>query len=111
MSSASLGLGRLRDRARSAWLRTLADSLRYGRTRLGAALVAFVVALALLGPLAAPYAPDALAGLPSQPPSSQFLLGTDFLGHDVLSRALCAAAESGTRLAGCLLYTSPSPRD
>ncbi len=69
-------------------MQTLADSLHYGRTRAGLVLVAFVVLLALVGPFAAPYAPDALVGLPAQAPSAKFLLGTDYLGHDVLSRVL-----------------------
>jgi peptide/nickel transport system permease protein len=47
-----------------------------------------IVLLALIGPLAAPDDPSALVGAPYQPPSAQFLLGTDYLGHDVLSRLL-----------------------
>ena len=88
MSSAALSISRLRDVGRGALLRTAADSLRYGRTRVGVGLVAFVVLLALAGPLAAPHSPDAFVGTPSQAPSGAFLLGTDYLGHDVLSRVL-----------------------
>lgn len=88
MSSTTLSMERFRGVGRAARMRTLADSLRYGRTRLGVALVTFVVLLALVGPFAAPHAPDAFVGLPSQSPSGEFLLGTDYLGHDVLSRVL-----------------------
>jgi len=88
MSSAVTTAAPLRTVGRGVHVRALVASLRYGRTRVGAALVAFVVLLALVGPLAAPYAPDALVGLPAQPPSGRFLLGTDYLGHDVLSRVL-----------------------
>jgi peptide/nickel transport system permease protein len=62
--------------------------MRYGRTRVGLGVLAFVVLLALVGPLVAPHAPDAVVGLPSQAPSRSFPLGTDYLGHDVLSRVL-----------------------
>ncbi len=88
MSSAVLYLEWLREIRRGARAQTLAGSLRYGRTRIGVALTAFVVLLALAGPLAAPHSPDALVGIPSQSPSGGFLLGTDYLGHDVLSRVL-----------------------
>ena len=69
-------------------MQTLLGSLRYGRTRVGLGLVAFVVLLAVVGPLAAPHAPDAFVGTPSQSPSGRFPFGTDYLGHDVLSRVL-----------------------
>jgi peptide/nickel transport system permease protein len=88
MSSSALSMSRLRNVGRGARMQTMADSFRYGRTRVGAGLVAFVVLLALVGPLAAPHAPDAFVGLPAQSPSGTFLLGTDYLGHDVLSRVL-----------------------
>jgi peptide/nickel transport system permease protein len=47
-----------------------------------------VTLVALIGPLVAPHDPDAVVGLPATAPSRQFLLGTDYLGHDVLSRVL-----------------------
>jgi peptide/nickel transport system permease protein len=69
-------------------LRTLRRSLRYGRVRVGITLLGLVVLLALIGPWVAPHDPDAVVGLPASTPSGQFLLGTDYLGHDVLSRVL-----------------------
>jgi peptide/nickel transport system permease protein len=65
--------------------------LRFARTATGAAglvLVAVVVAVALIGPYVAPHAPDEPIGIPLQKPSSDALLGTDFLGRDVESRVL-----------------------
>lgn len=68
--------------------RTLRRSLRYGRVRMGIVLLLIVVGIAILGPFLAPHNPDDVVGLPAQGPSGSFLLGTDYLGHDVLSRAL-----------------------
>ena len=51
-------------------------------------LTAAIVLVALVGPLLAPHDPTALVGIPLQPPSGDLLLGTDYLGHDVLSRLL-----------------------
>jgi ABC-type dipeptide/oligopeptide/nickel transport system permease subunit len=56
--------------------------------RVGLGLLLLVVLVAVLGPLFAPYSPTEPVGLPGAGPSSQFLLGTDFLGRDVLSRVL-----------------------
>lgn len=55
---------------------------------LGSALVAAVALTALVGPFFAPHAPDLPMGLPGQHPTSTNLLGTDFIGRDVLSRTL-----------------------
>jgi peptide/nickel transport system permease protein len=46
---------------------------------------------ALLGPVAAPFDPTAIAGKPLQSPSGSHPLGTDNLGRDVLSRVLVGA--------------------
>jgi peptide/nickel transport system permease protein len=54
----------------------------------GGAMVAAIVLLAVFGPLLAPHDPAALVGVPLQSPSHRFLLGTDFLGRDVLSRVM-----------------------
>jgi peptide/nickel transport system permease protein len=69
----------------------VSDRLRFARTPAGAvglALLALVVAIALLGPLVAPHAPDQPIGTPLAGPSGDAPLGTDFLGRDVLSRVL-----------------------
>lgn len=64
------------------------EFLRTGRGRVGAVVLVLVLFVALFGPFFAPYSPTALVGAPGQPPGGGFLLGTDYLGHDVLSRVL-----------------------
>jgi peptide/nickel transport system permease protein len=54
----------------------------------GGIALAFALGAALLGPLLAPYSPTELAGTPYLAPGGDFLLGTDSLGRDVLSRVL-----------------------
>jgi peptide/nickel transport system permease protein len=61
---------------------------RLWRTRIGVALVLLLVGTALIGPLFAPHDPTAFAGAPNAKPASGALLGTDYLGRDVLSRFL-----------------------
>ena len=70
----------------------LAQVLRQPHTRVGLPLLIGVVLLALLGPLFAPYGEDEIVGAPFMPPSGEFLLGTDYLGMDVLSRTLFGGA-------------------
>jgi peptide/nickel transport system permease protein len=55
---------------------------------IGIALIALAAIAAVFAPVVAPYDPFALAGTPFDHPSSQFLLGTDNLGRDVLSRVI-----------------------
>jgi len=65
--------------------------LRFARTPTGATgalLLCLVLGVALFGPFFAPHAPDAPVGIPLTGPSAHALLGTDFLGRDVLSRVL-----------------------
>ena len=57
-------------------------------SRVGIVLVAIVVGVALIGPFVAPYSPTALVGRPFADRSTRARLGTDFLGHDLLSRVL-----------------------
>jgi peptide/nickel transport system permease protein len=56
--------------------------------RIGLGLVAFVVAVAIFGPLLAPHPITSVVGVPGTGPSSSSPLGMDFLGRDVLSRLL-----------------------
>ena len=66
-------------------------ALRFVRTPsglVGSVLLVAVVAVALLGPLFAPYAPDEPVGVPFSGPAEGTPFGTDFLGRDVLSRTL-----------------------
>jgi len=67
------------------------ESLRFARSgagAVGAALLLFVLLVALFGPFVAPYPPERPIGIPYEGPSAEALLGTDFLGRDVLSRIL-----------------------
>lgn len=64
---------------------------------LGAGLLALHLATALFAPWLVPYAATELAGAPLQPPGSAgFLLGTDQLGRDYLSRLLMGGRTSLT---------------
>ena len=72
----------------SAWRRTLREGFTVGRTRVGLGIVIFVVFIAVVGPFIAPHGPNEFAGLPFAKPGNGALLGTDFLGQDVLSRVL-----------------------
>jgi peptide/nickel transport system permease protein len=56
--------------------------------RVGLIGTVIVLCIAFFGPLFAPHSPTALVGAPYSPSNSQFPLGTDFLGRDVLSRVL-----------------------
>jgi ABC-type dipeptide/oligopeptide/nickel transport system permease subunit len=64
------------------------EYLRHGRGLLGASLLLFTVTVALVGPALAPDSIAVPIGLPGTGPSRSALLGTDFLGRDVLSRVL-----------------------
>ena len=60
-------------------------ALAAARSRLGPVgliLAAIVVALALVGPFIAPYAPEAFIGAPFQKSNGAMLLGADVLGRD-----------------------------
>lgn len=54
----------------------------------GAVLLGVAVLVAVLGPFLAPHDPNQTIGRPYDWPGGPALLGTDFLGRDVLSRAL-----------------------
>ena len=54
----------------------------------GAAIGGAILLIVVVGPLVSPYPYDKLAGPAFQLPDRHFLLGTDFLGRDVLSRLL-----------------------
>jgi peptide/nickel transport system permease protein len=73
---------------RHQWVSVLRVAARTPRGATGLALAGLVVLVAVVGPFVAPYSPDALVTQAFGKPSSQFLLGGDFLGRDVLSRVL-----------------------
>jgi peptide/nickel transport system permease protein len=55
---------------------------------IGLVMVLLALGVALFGPFFAPYPPDAIFGASFAKPSSQHLLGLDFVGRDALSRFL-----------------------
>jgi peptide/nickel transport system permease protein len=83
---------RVLDRIGARW-----RELRMGRLGLvlesktamiGLVFVVFWIMVAILAPVLAPYPPNDTVGPFNNPPSSQFLMGTDRLGRDILSRLL-----------------------
>lgn len=66
--------------------------LRTPQGALGTGIVALVLVLILIGPLAAPHDPDAMAPLARyKGPGLEYWLGTDQYGRDILSRLLYGA--------------------
>ena len=59
--------------------------------KLGILILLPFAVCALVPGLLAPHSPDATLGPPLQPPSREFLLGTDEIGRDLLSRIIYAA--------------------
>jgi peptide/nickel transport system permease protein len=66
----------------------LRRSIRLWRTRLGVLIVGALVLLAIIGPYIAPYGPNTPVGVPNATPGGKAVLGTDYIGQDVLSRFL-----------------------
>jgi peptide/nickel transport system permease protein len=66
------------------------------RAQVGIAIIAIFSFLAIAAPLVAPYSPYAFPapGKPYTPPDARFLLGTDYLGEDVLSEIIYGARVS-----------------
>jgi peptide/nickel transport system permease protein len=73
---------------RHQWLSVLGAAARTPRGAVGLALTSLILLIAIIGPVVAPHPPDALLTTEFAKPSSQFPLGSDFLGRDVLSRVL-----------------------
>lgn len=85
-------------RRRFGFLRSTSGALGFG-------IAVFVLLVALVGPFLAPHSSTAPIGTPLAGPSGHALLGTDYLGRDVLSRlltggrSLIALAAASTALA------------
>jgi peptide/nickel transport system permease protein len=85
-------------------------SLRTGR--LSVVLLAIIVLLAIFGPLLAPFDPLAGSATTLAGPSWSHLLGTDYLGRDVLSRILAGSpisVLSAFQVAGIALVVGAVP--
>jgi len=74
-------------------MHVLGAVIRTRRGAVGLSLAGSVVLVAVIGPFVAPYSPNALVTVPFAPPSGQYLLGSDTLGRDVLSRILAGGWE------------------
>ena len=61
---------------------------------IGAIIIVLACLLAITAPLLAPYEPSEFAGTRLESPNSTFLLGTNTLGQDVLSRTIYGAQVS-----------------
>jgi peptide/nickel transport system permease protein len=66
----------------------LPRGMRQTATKVGFVLFGIIVVVALFGPFLAPDSPSVPVGAPFATPSAQRLLGTDYLGRDVVSRVL-----------------------
>jgi len=73
---------------RRPWLGILRNALRLGRTKIGVAIVALIIVIAVFGPLAAPHSPTEFVAVPNSGPSGDAIFGADALGRDVFSRFL-----------------------
>lgn len=83
------------DLSSESYLQTVWRRFRRHRLATVSLVILFVVVGgALLAPVIAPYDPNELAGPFGGAPSAQFLLGTDQIGRDVLSRLLYATRVS-----------------
>lgn len=67
---------------------------RYPLGVIGLALIIFIVFVAVFAPVIAPYEPRQFAGRPLEAPNTTFLVGTNNLGQDVLSRTIYGAQVS-----------------
>ncbi|HOU28707.1 MAG TPA: ABC transporter permease [Thermoleophilia bacterium] len=75
-------------RHRREWVQTAKAAWALRRTKIGVGLFLVILAIALFGPLIAPYGPTEFVGKPYRMPSATAWLGTDNLGRDVLTRVL-----------------------
>ncbi|MEZ5124873.1 MAG: ABC transporter permease [Thermoleophilia bacterium] len=66
----------------------LHDSWHVRRTKIGLGILIAILVIVIAGPWFAPYSPTEFPAPPFSPPSRATLLGTDYLGHDVLTRVL-----------------------
>src|SRR5438067_2109308 len=73
----------------SPFVRSLRRLMRNPSGRIGLIMVGLFCLVAFVAPYIAPYNPvEQFPGAQLKPPSAQFLLGTDELGRDLLSRLL-----------------------
>ena len=83
---AATGLPRPAPRRAAAQI--FAQAWALNRMKLGVVITGLVLFVALAGPLLAPHGEADMISAPYRPPSATALLGTDYLGRDVVSRVL-----------------------
>lgn len=75
--------------------RTWTNFLRFIRTKplgaVGGFIVLVLVFVAVLAPVLSPYDPRSTPAAPWEAPNSNYLLGADYVGRDVLSRLIYGA--------------------
>jgi peptide/nickel transport system permease protein len=72
----------------------LRQLVRYPLSMLGLTIVALFLLMAIFGPSIAPYRYDTIIrGAARQPPSAEYVFGTDRLGRDVFSRVVWGARD------------------
>ena len=108
-------------RQQSSELRLLRRLRNERKATVGLVIIAVLALVAIFAPMLAPYHPDNDDFGMLQQPSLQHPMGTDSFGRDLLSRLIIGtrvsfsvgflAAAIAVVVGGCLLYTSPSPRD
>jgi peptide/nickel transport system permease protein len=62
--------------------------LRHWQGRMALVLLVLTMTVIIFGPVLSPYPPTKIIGPPFAPPGGAYILGTDVLGRDVLSRVL-----------------------
>ena len=82
-------IGTLGGRHGSSTQDYFASAFRSRKGKIGIALIAVVLFLAILGPSIAAYSPSEFVTTPFAKPTVAFPLGGDVLGRDVASRLLC----------------------
>jgi peptide/nickel transport system permease protein len=97
----------LRWRSRKAKIKTFVKSFSQGLLgKLGLALMLLLISLAVLAPFFPLKDPElAHPRMTNQPPSCEYLFGTDEYGRDVLSRTIWAARASLLEILGALIIS------
>jgi peptide/nickel transport system permease protein len=72
----------------SEWVMILREAWRMRRTKIGVGIFAAILFIAVAGPWLAPHSPTEFVAPPYSPASSTLWLGSDYIGHDVLTRVL-----------------------
>jgi len=87
--------GEIKTKRLSEWRRFVRVFLGRGLVIFGMVITVIIILMAVLAPMVSPYDPYKLGvGNTLENPSSKHLLGTDYLGRDVLSRIIYGAQTS-----------------